>query len=276
MILLLVFSSWNLVSTDTLQTAIVSPNLEHRAQVNYGDAMYQVSLESPGTSWTVKVPFTGPGTDFLLTDDGRLVAFRTGGFAVYSGGEVSWSLETSNYEIPFAVGDYIFVQSSDGVTMYHGGKKPLGFYQVLSPIGYGEKGLAGVWEGKLRIYGQTDQHEATLTHEYPRYIAVTNNGVAVAFPDRVVFYSLKAEDLWEKELPVSISALSWSGGELWVAGTEHGKKLAHLWALDEQGAELTELTYEMESEPPFVSAIHSDGHTLRVFVSRVLYTYELE
>ena len=272
--MILLVSSWILVSQDTISSGTVSGNLAVRAEVKPGDTGYFVSVSTPEGSWQVGVDWR-PGTDIQVTDDACLVLTQGKRMSVYRDGKLVWSMDIGN-GLPLVMGEYILVRSNQSVALYFSsGFKPVGEYEVIPPMDISGAMVAGIWEAKLRLY-RDKMKEWALPHEYPRFVEISGNGVAVAFPRNLVFFDFTGKALWDKALPVSISALHYGGGLLWVAGTERETGRATLWAFSEDGKERWKMTYHDPDEPAFVSSIHCDGETLRVFVSRVLYTYKAQ
>ncbi|MEO0248638.1 MAG: hypothetical protein ABIN58_03640 [candidate division WOR-3 bacterium] len=264
--------SWTLVSTDTIRSAVVSENLAVRAEVHSGDPRYFVSVSTPSTTWQIDVDWK-PGTDIQVTDDGCLVLTQGKRLSVYRDAKLSWSMDIGN-GLPLVLGDRVLINSNQGVVVYFtSGSKPVGEYEVIPPMDISESMVAGIWNGRLRLY-RDKMKEWPLPYEYPRFIEICGGGIAVAFPHNLVFFSFAGKKLWDKDLPVSTSALHFGGGLIWVAGTDMGTRKAILWAFSEGGEECYKITYSDPDEPAFVSNIYCDSETLRVFVSRVLHTYK--
>ncbi|MGB9589567.1 MAG: hypothetical protein ACP5QG_04985 [candidate division WOR-3 bacterium] len=270
MILLII--SWTLVSTDTTRSVVVSDNLAVMAEVHSGDPRYFVSVSVPRGSWQIDVDWKA-GTDIQVTDDGCLVLTQGKQMRVYKDGELRWSMEIGN-ALPLVLGEWILIYSNHGIILYFtSGFKPVGEYEVIPPMDISEGLVAGIWNGKLRLY-RDKMKEWTMSYEYPRFVQICQRGVAVAFPHNLVFFDFAGKKLWDKELPVSTSALHYGGGLIWIAGTDMDARKATLWAYSEGGEECWRVTYSDPDEPAFVSNIYCDGETLRVFVSRVLHTYK--
>ena len=272
--MIVVVISWILVSQDTIATGVVSGNLTARADVKAEHSGYFVEVSTPGGLWRIGIDWR-PGTDIQLTDDGCLVLTQGKRMSVYKEGNLSWSADIGS-GLPFVLGEYILVRSNKSTTIYFtSGFKPVGEYEVIPPMDISESMVAGLHEGRFRLY-RDKTREWALPYEYPRFVEICQRGVAVAFPRNLVFFDFTGKVLWDRSLPVSTSALHYGGGLLWVAGTEKESGKAFLWAYSEEGEELWKISYEDPDEPAFVSSIFCDGETLRVFVSRVLYTYKAQ
>jgi len=270
--MILAILSWTLVSEDTISSGTVSGNLVVRAEVKPGDPSYFVSVSTPDSAWRVGVDWK-PGIDIQVTDDGCLVLTSSKRMSIYKDGELSWSMDIGPGALPLVLGEYILVRSNQDIVVYFSsGFKPVGEYEVIPPMDMSEAMVAGIHEGKLRLYRDKSRDWA-LPYEYPRFVELCQTGVAVAFPHNLVFFDFTGKTLWDKPLPVSTSALHYGGGLLWVSGTDKETRKAFLWAYSEAGEECWRTEYDNPSEPAFVSNIYCDGETLRVFVSRVLYTY---
>lgn len=270
--MILAIISWILVSEDTVSSGTVSGNLVVRAEVNPGDPRYLVSVSGPDDAWQVGVDWK-PGIDIQVTNDGCLVLTQGELMSVYKDGELRWSM-TIGRGLPLVLGEYVLVYSKEGVIVYFtSGFKPVGEYEVISPMDISEAMVAGIWNGKLRLY-RDKMKEWALPYEYPRFVEVCQTGVAVAFPHNLVLFDFTGKKIWDKLLPVSTSTLHYGGGLIWVAGTDKETGKGFLWAYSEAGEECWKMTYESMDEPAFVSNIFCDGETLRVFVSRVLHTYK--
>ncbi|MEO0140149.1 MAG: hypothetical protein ABIM88_01205 [candidate division WOR-3 bacterium] len=266
--------NWVLVSEDTLATAFVSENLAFKAEVHPGDTAYTIEVSSAQGSWSMGIQWR-PETDIQLADDGSLVLTQGKRMSVYRDAKLSWSTDIGN-ALPLVLGEYVLLLSNQGIVLYFtSGLKSVGEYELVSPLDISESAVAGIWNGKLRLY-RDKKKEWALPYEYPRFTEICKKGVAVAFPRNLVFYDFSGNKLWDKELPVSTSALHCGGGLIWIAGTNPDSRKAELWAFSDDGSERAHFTYDNPKEPAFVSRIFCDGETLRVFVSRVLYTYKTQ
>ncbi len=272
--MILAIISWTLVSTDTIRSATVSGNLAVLAEIHAGEPSYFLSVSTPKGAWQIELDWR-PGTDIQVTDDGCLVLTQGKRMSVYRDGKLSWAVDIEK-GLPFVLGDLVLLNSNRGVAVYSTNAfKPAGEYEVLPPLDISEAMVAGIWNGKLRLYRDKTK-EWQLPYEYPRFVEICRTGVAVAFPHNLVFFDFAGKKTWDKELPVSTSALHYGGGLIWVAGTDMGTRKAFLWAYSEGGEECWKTSYENPNEPAFVSNIYCDGETLRVFVSRALHTYKPE
>ncbi len=269
-------AAFKLVSVDSSFVnvpVIVSPGLGCIARVKYEADGYTLRLMTRDSSWQLCLQGRKPNLDFALSDRGQLAVMGGGEVQVFEPSGRSWRLPWPGKVV--WIGPYLAAVSENGITLYTSGFKPVGDYEMGLPAAGGQGILAGIRGQELVIYGKSHT-SVHLGPEPVRFVAVGDSKVFVAFPEKIACFDLRAKRLWDRDLGFSTSALSFGDGLVWVAGSRPERLEASLVALNpENGSTVESTVYKGETEPAFVSRISCQDGVLKVFVSKVLYTYEV-